>query len=397
MERPTPHNHGGEDRPNKYQGANSYGTDDPETQAHIENARFDSTMERRRNRERLERMVELGIDPDDAETVIEFEGVLPETEPDAQWPAADSDQSVLDDEDCCRLCGAHFSDPCEPECPRRSPDDSCGNEHPEPQEYDHLAICRTDLAKMMELTQAEHGRETLTEFAGYLRSRPHGITHAPLFDEPATKRYTDIGTSREDAATLAGYEKYLRTQTGESIYHPRIYVADVASHQRGIRHGLWIDANQNAEELEGDIAAMLDSSPTLPQLPWTQAWIVEATKDFAGLDLHGFTDTTLVAKLAKGVADFGAAYSAYVEIVGTTDPDMLDRFEDFYVGSYESPEAWAKHTADDMEWPQQLDRDVADPLLRRFVTIDYKKMASEARESWDIVTGINGRTYVFMR
>ncbi|MEC3979531.1 antirestriction protein ArdA [Amycolatopsis sp. H20-H5] len=70
MER-QPHNpdRGGEHQP----GANSYGTDDPETQAHIENARVDASRERERNRARLERLLDAGIRPDEAEAVVEFE------------------------------------------------------------------------------------------------------------------------------------------------------------------------------------------------------------------------------------------------------------------------------------------------------------------------------------
>lgn len=55
------------------QGVNSYGTDDPIRQAEIEQARAEAMRERRRNRERLEQLVETGMSPDDAEALIEFE------------------------------------------------------------------------------------------------------------------------------------------------------------------------------------------------------------------------------------------------------------------------------------------------------------------------------------
>jgi antirestriction protein len=177
---------------------------------------------------------------------------------------------------------------------------------------------------------------------------------------------------------------------------PRIYVTDLASHQRGITHGLWIDANQQPDELDADIAAMLDSSPTLPGLPWDKAWTVGATEDFAGLDLHGFTDTPLITKLAKGVADFGPAYAVYVSLVGTDDRELLDKFEDLYIGSYDSAEAWMREVADDLGWQKQRER-ITDPLLAPYVTLDYAAMAEDAAQSWDTVTGIDGRLYVFMR
>ena len=55
---------------------NSYGTDDPEAQAHIENARIDAARERKQSREKLKRMVELGVNADDAETVVEFQDYI---------------------------------------------------------------------------------------------------------------------------------------------------------------------------------------------------------------------------------------------------------------------------------------------------------------------------------
>ncbi len=232
---------------------------------------------------------------------------------DIKWPRIDGDQSVLDENHNCQLCGAHFSDPCEPECPRSKETEDNPENEPEPR------------------------------------------------------------------------------------YQPRIYVICLASHDRGIRHGMWIDANQEAEDLEADIAAMLDSSPVASNLPWHKAWTIEATDQFGGLHMYGHTEAHRISQLAKGVAAFGPAYAAYVEIVGTRDTDMLDRFEDFYIGSYASPEAWAKESAEDLAWPSQLDDLIPDPLLRRFVIIDYGKMAEESAESWDLVEGSDGKTHVFLR
>jgi antirestriction protein len=172
----------------------------------------------------------------------------------------------------------------------------------------------------------------------------------------------------------------------------RIYVADMASAQHGISHGLWLDADQEPNELNDDIAAMLASSPT----PEATEWAVQATEDFAGLDLHGYTDTTLISILAKGVAEHGHAYSAWVAINGTDDRAMLERFDDFYVGDYESREAWMREVADDLGWRKQRER-ITDPLLQPYVTLDYAAMAEDAARSWDAVTGTDGRLYVFMR
>ena len=81
--------------------ANSYGTDDPETQAHIENARVDAARERKRDRAKLERLIELGMNVEDAQSFIEFEDYitgstdqLPTREEAPPWPTHDTDESA---------------------------------------------------------------------------------------------------------------------------------------------------------------------------------------------------------------------------------------------------------------------------------------------------------------
>jgi antirestriction protein len=167
-------------------------------------------------------------------------------------------------------------------------------------------------------------------------------------------------------------------------------VVDVASQQRGRQHGVWIDANQTAEDLKVVITTALTDSTETPE------WAIQACEAFSGLDVNGFTDLELVAQLARGVAEHGAAYAVFVQIVGTADRDQLDKFDDFYVGSYDSPEAWARGVGEDLEWDDHLDQ-VVDPMLRPYLTIDYARFARDQRHAWDVLEGVDGRTHVFMR
>jgi antirestriction protein len=270
------------------QGVNSYGTDDPETQAHIENARIDAARERQQDRALFERLVELGVTPEDAETYIEFKPYLRDLR--ARTSTSDGPPEIV--------------------VPPRSEG------------------------------RAEREQPRLT---------------------------------------------------------PRVYVVDLASQQHGVEHGAWIDATRDQDELEANIAAMLDSSPTPPGLPWDQAWTVGAAAEFAGLDLTGCNDAELIAELARGVTEWGAAYAAWATLTGIEDRDQLAKFSDFYVGSYDSPQEWARAMAEDLDWSGQLDREITDPFLRSNVMIDYAKMAREAAMTWDVVTGHDGRVHVFLR
>lgn len=266
---PTPP--GGDQQPE----ANSYGTDDPDVQARIEQARIAAREERQRDRARLERYVEAGLDPDDAEKLVEFE---------------------------------------------------------------HLA----------------------------------------------RDQQTADATAEADAP---------EQREAERTFYPEVHLRDVSSQNKGIDYGLWIDANQSPDELDNDIDDMLASSPTVG----ASEWAIDAARDFAGLPIAGLTNTAVISRLAHGVAEHGAAYVAYVQLVGTEDVDLLDKFTDLYVGSFESSEAWARSVAEELDWPRQLDAAIQDPMLRRYVVIDYAAMARQGVQGWDVVQGSDGRTYVFMR
>lgn len=272
MEQPQP-NHGG-DRP----PVNSYGTDDPEVQARIEQARVEAARERRRDRAELERLVERVVDPDDAEAIIEFTHSVEEQRRQADQAATPPD-------------------PMQPNAER-------------------------------------------------LRSRQHS---------------------------------------------PQIYIAPAHPHS-GEHPGQWIDADQPIDELATAVTSVARTWPAADP----GAWRVQATADFAGLDMSGFTDLPLIAQLARGVVEHGVAYAVWVEIIGTSDLDQLERFDDFYVGSYDSPEAWARAAGEDLEWDTHLDQ-VVDPMLRPYLKIDYARFARDQRQAWDVLTGIDGRTHVFMR
>jgi antirestriction protein len=221
--------------------------------------------------------------------------------------------------------------------------------------------------------------------------------------------FKEIGLMRQSPGTteqnirwitwLGGYWldiKHRHEQAGIEVppgYDPRVYIADLDSLRRTIHHGLWVDANQTPADLNADVTAMLDSSPTVGATQWA----VGATKDFGGLDLTGFRDLALISQLADGVVQHGSAYPAWVDVVGLSDIEQLDKFDDFYIGSYDSREAWMRHIADDLDWHGHLDR-VVDPKLRPFLRVDYEAMAgSHLAESWDVALGHDRRIHVFLR
>ena len=332
---------------------NSYGTDDPETQAHIEHARVEASRERKRDRLTLERLVELGLHPEDAEVLIEFDHAMRET----------------------RTEGEHFR--------------------------------ATSLEDLLALRSHPRGDTALADFAADLRK---DIGNGRLANTVPSSfaSYQAAGLNRRDALTVADFEYYLRYKLASagdpaaslgieqaerpSKPAPRVYVIDHRTDNSQEPTGQWVDANQAADELEAAIAEAFGRLPEDGAIDWS----VTHAQGFAGIDLFGSSDSQLVATIGQGVAEHGDAFAAWVELHGTGDVDQLGRFTDFYIGSYQSKLDWAESIAADLEWLEHLDR-VVEPTLRPYVRIDYDQVVRDTSGSWDLVTGNDGRVYVFLR
>ena len=248
---------------------NSYGTDDPEEQAHIENARIDASRQRRRDRARLERYVEAGLDPGDAEAVIEYE--------------------------------------------HRAPDQRRQADAPEP--------------------------------------------------------VTDGGEAERRSS-------------------PRIYVASLTDYNNGDLHGTWLDANQSPEQLREQIEAMLAGSG----YPGAEEWAIHDYDGLYGFSPHEYEDLSVVSRVAGGIAEHGEAFAAYLSWAGSSEEALAD-FESHYMGRWDSREAWARDTAADFEWEQQIQR-LLDPMLARYVSIDYAALIRDMDSEWHFVDRPSG-VYVF--
>jgi antirestriction protein len=170
---------------------------------------------------------------------------------------------------------------------------------------------------------------------------------------------------------------------------PRIYVASLSDYNDGRLHGVWIDADQTAEELHEAIQKMLGHS----MIAGAEEWAIHDYEGFGAIRLSEFESMETVSRIAAGIAEHGPAFSALVEIVGTDTDDALRHFEDHYQGRYDSMEAFAEQLADDLGWPEQLDRLGAS--LRPYVSIDYGMLARDLGTELYAVEADEGGVYVF--
>lgn len=172
---------------------------------------------------------------------------------------------------------------------------------------------------------------------------------------------------------------------------PRIYVASLSDYNAGRLHGAWIDADQDDDDLGTDIQKMLDSSPE----PNAEEWAIHDYEGFGPLRLGEYEDLGAVAKVGRGIAEHGPAYTHWAEIVGMGDPDELERFEDVYLGHHESAETYAEELLDDLGTFDLVERSVPEHM-QPYVTVDVEGFARDLELSGDITTSEgDGGVYVF--
>ncbi len=172
---------------------------------------------------------------------------------------------------------------------------------------------------------------------------------------------------------------------------PRVYVASLSDYNAGRLHGAWIEADQEDEELAADIQRMLEASSE----PVAEEWAIHDYEGFGPLRLGEYEDLAVVGKIGRGIAEHGPAYAHWAGIVGTGDTDELDRFEDVYLGHYESVVAYAEELLDDLGYFDLVERAVPEHM-QPYVTVNVEGFARDLELSGDITTSEgDGGVYVF--
>ena len=151
---------------------------------------------------------------------------------------------------------------------------------------------------------------------------------------------------------------------------PRIYVASLSDYNAGRLHGVWIDANQDVEELQAGVDAMLRASPE----PIAEEFAIHDYEEWGPVHLDEYTSLDTISRVAKGLAEQGAPFGHWAEYVRFGEDD-LDRFEEVYQGCWESLAAWAEDVVDDLGVTEQLEA-VSD-WLQPYVSIDFERLGND--------------------
>jgi antirestriction protein len=252
-------------------------------------------------------------------------------------------------------------------------------------------------------------------------SRQKRVGYAcPECEEPIVERVQALGrvawTHRdgESLCPVMGSEGYEPTKPGVWRYGeiiplagepdgddadgdgPRIYVASLSDYNEGTLHGRWLAADHEPEDLQAAIDRMLASSPAREY--------GEAAEEYAIHDYDGFGGDLAsvmgewpslkdVSTVAKGLAEHGPAYGAWVAYVGRVDDELVEQFQDRFMGEWESVTEYAKHVLEETEFYRFLDHIPEE--MRIYINVDVEQYAEDLTCEMYVAESPGGGVWVF--
>lgn len=163
---------------------------------------------------------------------------------------------------------------------------------------------------------------------------------------------------------------------------PRIYVACLAAYNAGRLHGEWIDADQDPEDIQEEIDAMLKASPE----PDAEEWAIHDADDFGGYSISEFESLENVSRIAEGLIEYGEIFAAILDHEGDDVDRASQMMTDGYRGEWDSLENYAAELIDDCcEVPDFISN-----------YIDYASFARDLEIGGDVFTlRVGFRVHVF--
>jgi len=152
----------------------------------------------------------------------------------------------------------------------------------------------------------------------------------------------------------------------------KIYVADLAAYNSAILHGVWINALDDIEDIQEQVATMLKNSP------------IESAEEYAIHDYEGFNGYSLSECEGLEAAHTIACYLSQHENYGADllcyagDIESAQRFyDDGFQGEYSDLEDYARN------FTEETSTDIPEHLTNY---IDYERMGRDMELSGDIFT-----------
>jgi antirestriction protein len=191
------------------------------------------------------------------------------------------------------------------------------------------------------------------------------------------------GSELQNQSSGPEYERGHFRQEHEMEATPRIYVADLAAYNSGLLRGIWIDADQEPEELHDQIAGMLAKSPE----PFAEEWAIHDYEGWNGLKLGEWENLDRVSKIAGGIREHGLAFAHWAALVD--NDEELEQFEERYLGRWDGRTEYAADVLDDLGLYEQVEQAVPENL-QPYVTLDAEGFGRDLELGGDITVVADG-------
>lgn len=142
----------------------------------------------------------------------------------------------------------------------------------------------------------------------------------------------------------------------------RIYVACSAAYNNGHLHGVWIDADQEPEQIQAEIRTMLHSSPVLD----AEEWAIHDYEGFEGAQLLEHEGLDQVAEMAAFISEHGRLGAKLIDHLGDIE-EARSALEEHYAGCFAALSEFAEEITE---------QTTSIPDSLRFY-IDYERMAQD--------------------
>ena len=225
----------------------------------------------------------------------------------------------------------------------------------------------------------------------------------------STKKGADRAGTTEVQESVNGHEQ---RALGVPALEPRIYIVAAVAAGSGSRGlGVWLEAAREPAAIRADIEQLTQRLPDgplpSPTPPIETPFAIRDYRSFGCYQVGPGDSIELVSAVARGIQEHGYAFAAWAQEhslpasqrswlrrkesrddVHSSDPDLLgwlDCFDAYYLGHYDSPEAYVQHQLDEIT--QQLGWLVEDsPTLHElasYVTIDRPALTDTLRRQGD--------------
>lgn len=174
---------------------------------------------------------------------------------------------------------------------------------------------------------------------------------------------------------------------------PQIWVASLSDYNAGHLHGAWIDADQEPNDIWEGINEVLRTSKET----WAEEWAIFDYEGFGPLRLSEYETVERVSRLGLGIAEHGEAFAAFANYLGTSDIELLDQFEDCFLGRWESAIAYVGDFLEDTGIERMLDEAVPESL-RPYIQVDAEALARDMEFNGELLAiddSDGGDVYLF--